>query len=313
MSDDLTPGNLTTLVLDKITELGPEKAREFFDVSAATIRAWRAGINAPSIDAAQRAWDASRICQTPELWEGNHKARVQILLPIYRYIHPLTHITLLINIKKYGSEHVNILPRFRTLIEEARNDLAAKFRASDSEWALFIDDDMILPVGSAAALHKHGWSVPQTKGSRLALERIMSAPKEHLILGGLYRDRRNGVKAQCAKAFGSAAENTRLIGALEGKNQSDGIEDAGGWCATGFLRIHRSVFDRMEAAAREPNSPLADILPPPDRPNEPIGFFGRNAKHRGEDVSFGRRAESIGIRSMVDVGCVLGHGGDKIW
>lgn len=311
MTDDPTPRNLAQLVLDKIAELGDVKAREYFDVSAGTISAWKNGKTMPSLEAAQRCWDDSPICQTPEIWGNSGNVPIQVLLPIYRDPAGMAHVTLTANYRKYGSDKVNIIPKFRTLIDEARNDLAHKFLMSKSEWAIFCDDDMTLPMGSAAMVRKHGWNISDRLGNRVAFERIMSHPKEYRIIGGLYRDRRGGTRAQCERAFRTPQENARLIGIIEGRVQDDGLEE-NGWVATGFVRVHRSAFEEMAAEAK-PGGKLADIAPPPGRENEPLGFFGRTSTWRGEDIAFGRRAGLCGIKTFTDVGCVLGHRGDKIY
>lgn len=309
---DLTPSNLRDLVLHKIRELGDIPAQAYFGVSAGTISAWKNGKTAPSLSAAQRAWDDSLACQCPELWHGGDRVHVQVLLPIYREVAPMTHVTLLANYKKYGFDKINAIPKFRTLIDEARNDLAAKFLASKSEWAIYCDDDMVLPIGNASAVRQHGWNVPEKKGNRVAFERLMSWGPEYRIIGALYRDRRLGNRAQCERAFRSPQENARLIAIMDGTNVvDDGLEE-NGWVATGMVRVHRSVFEEMTAAAK-PGGPLADIAPPPERSTESLGFFGRTSRWRGEDIAFGRRAELIGIKSYTDVGLVCGHRGERIY
>jgi hypothetical protein len=174
-----------------------------------------------------------------------------------------------------------------------------------------IDSDMIPPCGSSAMLRKQGFNLPDVKGNRNALERIMSHPADKKIVGALYRDRRGLNKAQCEKGFSSATENQRLLDLFAGKGNSDGLEEQG-WIGGGMLRIHRSVFIAMKEAAK-PGGPLADIAPGKGRENDPYGFFGRTSQWRGEDVAFGRRAQMIGIKSWLDTGILCGHRGGKIF
>lgn len=309
---DNTPRELVRLVLDKIQELGDVKAREYFEVSAGTISAWKSLKTFPSIVAAQKCWDENPVCRAPEIWGKAGETPITMLLPIYGDMSGLNHVTLFANYRKYGIDKITIIPRFRTLIEEARNDLVKTFLATKAEWCVFCDDDMVLPTGNAAFLRKNGWNVPERLGNRVALERLMSHPKEYRIVGGLYRDRRGGTKAQCERAFRSPTENARLLDIMSGKNaKDDGLEE-NGWVATGFLRVHRSVFEEMAEAAK-PGGPLADIAAPPEHGDRPLGYFGRTSKFRGEDVAFGRRAEMIGIKSYCDVGLYCGHKGDAIF
>lgn len=309
---DSTPSNLVRLVLDKIAELGDKQAQEYFEVSAGTISAWKTLKTFPSLVAAQKVWDESPICQSPDLWGNAANTPLQIMLPIYREVSGMNHVTLFANYRKYGIEKINIIPRFRTLIDEARNDLAKRFLLSKSEWAVFCDSDMVLPTGNTQFLHKNGWAVPERLGNRVALERIMSWPKEHRIVGALYRDRKSGTKAQCEGGFKSTESNQRLIDILIGKNQKDdGLEETG-WVGTGFMRIHRSVFEEMTAEAK-PGGKLADIAPFYGRENEAPGYFGRTSQWRGEDVAFCRRAGLLNIRCYVDVGLAAGHEGLRIY
>lgn len=308
---DLTPRDLKQLTLDRIIQLGPE-APAHFGVSESTIANWIKGRAEPSLAAAQIAWNDSLACQTPEIWGQNGNVPLQVLLPIYRDPSGMNHVTLTANYRKYGSEKINIIPKFRTLIDEARNDLAQRFLASKSEWALFCDDDMVLPIGNAAALRKHGWNVPDRLGNRVAFERIMSHPKEMLIVGGLYRDRKTGTRAQTERAFRSPQENVRLLDIMLGKNTTDDGLEENGWVATGFVRVHRTALEIMASEAKA-GGKLADIAPPKGREGEPIGFFGRTSAWRGEDIAFGRRAGLCGIKVYTDVGCVLGHRGDFIF
>ncbi len=309
--DDNTPRDLAGLVLERIHALGDEKAAEYFGVSPGTILNWRSRKINPSLAAAQKVWDSTLLCHAPEVWGKAENAHLQILLPIYGEVDAMNHITLFRNYRLYGVDKINIIPRLRTLVEEARNDLVQKFLATKSEWCLMIDSDMVLPCGSGSMLRGQGWNCPEPKGSRVAIERIMSHPKEYRIVGGLYRDRRTGVKAQCERAFRSPQENARLIGILDGKVQDDGLEE-NGWVATGFIRFHRSVFEEMAAEAK-PGGILADIAPPVGREADPIGFFGRTSKWRGEDIAACRRAGLLGIKTYCDVGTICGHRGDKIY
>lgn len=301
---------LTKLVLDKIAILGEEESRAYFEVSAGTISAWRNGKNPPSLAAAQRVFDETLKYQAPEAMTGERN-RVELLLPAYENIEPLREFTMLRCCKLYGIEKIGFIPKIRTLIDEARNDLVERFLLTGSEWAVFIDSDVILPCGSNAILRKQGFNIPDVKGNRNAIERIMSHPADKLIVGGLYRDRRGMNKAQCEKGFSSQKDNERLLGIFDGKSSDDGLEEMG-WVGGGMTRWHRSVFLRMKEAA-QPGGLLADIAPPKGREGEPYGYFGRTAQWRGEDVAGCRRAGIMGVKTYLDCGLTLGHRGGKIY
>lgn len=311
---DTTPRELIRLVLDRIQELGDKRAAEYFEVSLGTIKAWRNLTTFPSIVAAQKVWDENPVCQTPEIWGKAGNVPLVMGLPIYGDMSAMNHITLFANYRKYGIDKITIIPRLRTLIDEARNDLAAKFMATPktAEWFVMSDDDSVLPTGNTQFLRKNGFNIPDRLGSRVALERLMSHPKEYRIVGALYRDRKGGSRAQCEKAFRTPQDNTRLLDIMTGKNSSDDGLEENGWTGTGFIRIHRSVLEEMAEASKN-GGPLADIAPPPEHGDRPLGFFGRSSRFRGEDIAFCRRAGLIGIKTYTDVGLYVGHKGEAIY
>jgi hypothetical protein len=312
--------DLNKLVLDKIAAIGDEAAQKYFDVSAGTVSAWKLGRTAPKLAAAQKVMDelpppvtAPAISAPEEVWEEpvNKTGTVTLLMPMMEGIGAVSFTTLVRACKDYGMDRVSIIPKWRTLIVEARNDLADSFLKTSAEWCIFIDADMVFPCGSGPLLHKLGLSLPEPKASRNFIARLMSHPADKLIVGALYKDRRGGVRAQCEAGFRSTDDNTRLLSLFtsEPTIYSDGLEEAG-WFGFASVRIHRSVFERMKEAAKE-GGPLAEIAPA--REGEAYGFFETSRAIRGEDVSYCRRAAKIGIQSWLDTGTLLGHCGSKIY
>lgn len=312
MPADLTPRDLFSLVTDKITALGDSAAQEYFGVSHGTIVAWRKGKTPPSLAAAQKCWDDSPVCQTPEVWGvAANKAEIMVLLPIYEQVEPLFMVTLHRSIKNYGIEKVSIIPRLKTLIDESRNYLVDRFLLTNAEWCIFADADGVLPCGNGNMLRKEGYDVVEPKASYNALTRIMSHPKEYTIVGALYKDRRHGIKVQCETAFRSESENKRLLGFFDGTTRSEGLEETG-WVGHQLVRWHRSVFMDMKAAAVK-GGVLEDMMPPPGREGEPLGYFGRTSRWRGEDVAACRRAAMAGHRTYIDTGLCVGHCGRAVY
>lgn len=308
---DPTPHDLTALVLDKITALGDGPAAVYFGVSPATISAWKSRKNLPSLAAAQKAWDDCRACMSPELW-GRGNETLAMGVPIYETLEPSFFISIIGAMKRYGMDKIILIPRTRTLIDEARNDIVARFLETKAEYLLFTDVDMIIPNGNGQLMRKLGLTTPEPKASINAIDRIMSHPKEHGIIGGLYIDRRGGNKIQCEHGWRSPADNNRLLGLFTGATKEEGLEETG-WVGMGFVRIARWVFEKMRDEAKKPGSPLADILPPPGRENEPLGYFGRTSKWRGEDIAFCRRAQLCGIKTYVDKSILCGHIGRRVF
>lgn len=317
--------DLHKLVLDKIASIGDDESQKYFEVSAATISAWKLGRTVPKLAAAQKvvnelpahapATAVAAPVAAEEVWEEPVKVggAVTLLMPMMHGLPPETFTTLVRACKLYGMDKISIIPRWRTLIVEARNDLAHKFLATKNEWCIFIDADGVFPCGSGALLKKIHLDLPEPKASRNVISQLMSHPADKLIVGALYKDRAEGIRAQCEIGFRSAEGNARLMGLFNSslKNGEDGLE-ACPWVGFGAVRVHRSVFEKMIDAAKL-GGPLADIAPPVGREGEPYGFFDTTRQARGEDVKFCRRAGQLGISVWLDRGCLLGHFGTKIY
>jgi hypothetical protein len=314
-----TPHDLTKLVIDRITALGKD-APAYFGVPAGLISQWKSGKKPVSLAAAEKVYaemlaDVAKavmpqIVAEPEPVNGD--GRVHLLMPMMDGLAPETFTTLLRACKLYGMERISVIPKWRTLVIEARNDLAQKFLATGAEWAIFVDSDGVFPCGSGGLLRKIGLSLPEPKASRNFIERLMSHPADKLIVGALYKDRRGGTRAQCELGFKSPQENERLLKMFDPAVKStDGLEPCG-WVGFSAVRVHRSVFLKMIEAAK-PGGPLADIAPPAGRENDAYGFFDTTRQARGEDVKFCRRAAQVGVSVFLDTGCILGHIGSKIY
>lgn len=316
--------DLRKLVIDKIAILGDVPSQDYFGVSAATISAWKLARTDPKLAAAQKVLDdmpnepapsgpvaAIATLAAEETWEEVAQpvdnGAFTLLMPMYHSVEPLTFITLVRCMKLYGMGKISVIPMCRTLIDEARNTLVQKFLKTNNEYCVFIDSDMVLPCGDHNILRKMELELPSEKGSRNALVRIMSHPKEARIVGAVYKNRRGSGKPALEIAYRGGAEETRIRGLFDGTTKSDGLEESA-WVGFGMVRIHRSVFSDMEAAAKH-GGPLSEIAPPAGREGDGFGYFGRSAQWRGEDIAFCRRAQKIGIKTYVDTGLLLGHQG----
>lgn len=225
-----------------------------------------------------------------------------MLLPVYRYFNPDTHFTLFANYAKYGPEKIGMEVVKRTVIHEARNILVHKFMKTDAEWAIMCDDDMILPCGNAAIFNGNfRANVPTQNASFNSISRIMSHGKDKQIIGGLYFGRHEFGQAQCSLGFDGGWENENIK--LRNRSYTGVLPVR--WVATGFLRIHRSVFETLRKeidGGRFPEcKPVNDAMW--------HGYFSPIKVGIGEDVSFCLRAKECGITSYVDTDLILLHDG----
>ena len=297
--------DIAGLVLAKIETLGLSASADYFGVSIPTISAWRAQKNLPNLAAGQKILDEYFTQKPPELWDINGK-KVLVLLPVYREFSGITHVTLFRNYAVYGPDKVGLIPKFRTLIVEARNMLASMALSTDCEFVIYCDSDQALPCGNGAMLRSMGVNLPEPNASYNAISRIMSHPPDKKIVGGLYFGRNDTHRAQVSSAFDSPTEDARYHKIL--KDGGDYPLEEVRWVATGFMRIHRSVFETMIAES--------DKLFPMIKPaaaGRHWGFFTPDRPDQGEDVIFCERAKLCGIQSYLDPALLIGHVGEKVY
>ena len=294
--------DLRKIVLDLIEFLGTAAAAEKFQVSPNTIKNWRNG-SVPSLEATQIAlneWYGEAGSQKAAYeWEGRN---VCFLMPCYKELTTATHDTLFRNYAKYGANKIARLQENNTLIEDARNMLGHRFMTeTKAEWAIMIDDDMVLPWGDAEGYNNmYGMGLPAPFAGMHFIDRILSHQKQ--LVGALYFGRHPKGKAQYAEAFESDEEDKnahRLV--------RPGLKPTR-WVATGALAIHRSVFQAIMDNAPEK---FPDIIP--KRPDHPWAFFKRMGPLIGEDISMCARALSVGVQPYVDTALICGHVGPTVY
>lgn len=291
--------DLKRLVLDKIEQVGVVEAKRFFGVSLGTISNWKSGKTSPSVDAVQMVIGSLVADDTFTSWEGK---KVHVMLPVYRQFCADTHYTLFANYAKYGPDKIGLSIEKRTIIHEARNILTHKGLKTDAEWFIMVDDDMILPCGSAGIMNgNYRANLPEPSASLLAFSRLMSHPKDARIIGGLYFGRHELGKAQCHIGFQHEHENDNLR-----KHQKYTQLMPMGWVGTGLIRIHRSVFDDLKKEIDNGRWPECK----PIREDLWYGYWNPIQVGVGEDVSFGRRCAEIGIVSYLDPVLECLHIGD---
>ncbi len=232
------------------------------------------------------------------MWEGR---KVALLLPCYRGVLNIkTHMTMFACYKDYGPTKIAIPePVEGTVIHEARNILIHRaLQMPEVETFIMIDDDMVLPVGHEGYFNgtlKAG--VSTESASFNAISRLMSHGKDREIVGALYFGRHEFGRAQCEWGFKDKNLSQKLRqGGFKGLQPMP-------WVATGVIKFERSVFDKMRKA-------IDDGIFPELKPKEGQGWYGYFTPVSvgiGEDVSFGLRAEKIGVQSYLDASLVCLH------
>lgn len=189
------------------------------------------------------------------------------------------------------------------VIENARNKLACRFLETDCQWSLWLDDDIIPPIGREEWF-RYMAGPPKDYPSEQAAEHVVHRLMSHgkTMVGGLYFGRqKTGVpmfyEGLAVKEVHMQARNP---------NNRDLLETD--WVATGCLLVHRSVYeDIME------KFPERRMLDPTQARNCGEFDFFRMEKGAGEDVSFCKLAQAAGHKTFVDLGVRAAHVGYCAW
>lgn len=248
------------------------------------------------------------------------KKNLMLLLPQYKSTNPATLFSLL---GLWDPTQMRCSMRHGdAMISHTRNRLAQDFLASDCEWALFVDDDMVLPIGNA------GWfngvtnlNLPKEQAGQHTIKRLLASGKK--IVGGLYFGRQPKGKPMFFEGVNRPDVADRLR-----KTRPTTVQPTE-WVGTGCLLVHRTVFTDIQRthpwiAPKNPSLPWEFFSPAPDamiratsgEAVDPAVLKAELAKYRpgvGEDVMFCRRAFASGHQPHVDLGLVCGHVGGSVY
>jgi len=221
-----------------------------------------------------------------------------------------------------------------SLICRARDKLAASFLASDCEWQLQLDNDIIFPYGMGGELasfysnwmnedtfnlfmnegvFKHALSINAI--DEILRSGIMDGKK---IVGGFYFWR--GGEKNFNQA-GSIVEHELTKGghSLEFKLRQDNYLESDK-ISTGFLLTHRSVYEKIAKKFPELEYEVPGNVPGktthayymPNITEEEAG--GEKFKfYRSEDYAFAWRAKQAGFEPCLNLNILLGHIGTTIY
>jgi hypothetical protein len=202
--------------------------------------------------------------------------------PVWRYTVALAETCVLLN-------HLGISFDYKMVIGQsnlprARNVLVARFLASGATDLMFIDDDM-------------GWN-------QADVMRLLASDQP--LLAGVYRrkiEQADNVAGWACQFLPAGAQGFNI-------DAAGNIEVAR--VATGFMRLHRQVFEEMIAARPDwkGNGGGLEELSAPERQFY-YRFFVYDDEDRTEDYVFCDRWRALGGRVFVDPGLQLTHVGEK--
>jgi hypothetical protein len=225
--------------------------------------------------------------QRPE-WEGRD---LFVAFPCYKTTNPVTAWCLLALALDLGQDKVRFdMELGDAMIYHARNRLAEKFLATEANWMLMIDDDIIPPVGRPGftrSVCRLPATVQEQVLQRHVVHRLMGHKKT--LVGGAYfgRQQAGQLMASCLEYSSAAKAATDMVVPCD-------------WVGTGCLLIHRSVFDAIKQK-------FPDLAP--SQPGQPFDYFRPIGQGIGEDISFCSRARQSGHMPHIDLGLQCYHVG----
>lgn len=267
-----------------------------------------------------------------------YKKKVLIICPWQKHTSPLTSfcVTQLAD-KRRTSMALNFGDAF---VAHSRNSCADAFLKSSLEWALWIDDDMIVPFGNAKWYRAYtGWeNYPDPFAGFNTIDRLLASGKT--LVGGVYF----GKHPTGHPVFneGPRAEEAAYVR----RGPHDEVKPTR-WVGTGCLLTHRSVFEGIEKKfpllargadgkggnwfTSSEHSAMDGIRRVRDtlsngpmtgqkclQAYEMLEGLNTEAKNKsslgmGEDVQFCIRANEAGHQPHVDLGLVCGHIGSTVF
>lgn len=244
-------------------------------------------------------------------WDGK---KVTLCLPWYKQTNPMTAIALIAVARKYG-EKIGVRWSFGdAIIENARNNIADQFLTTESEYSLWVDDDMIFSFGHANIIREQCHVPASYPEELLAIESVDRLYRSRkTVIGGVYFQRNeNGVptlQPQAEHVYEMCRNpETRQIVEVD-------------WIATGFMMVHRSVFEDIrkkfpelapgikEHTIADPNTGEVRVM---RHEYKHWGYFNK-MDGCGEDLSFCYRARRAGHKVYADLAVRPLHVGYNCW
>jgi hypothetical protein len=221
---------------------------------------------------------------------------VMILRPILREVHSLAHHATLALFDK--NTYAYDAQQGDAMVYHSRNMLADRFMKSGFEWALWWDDDVVPPIGNEAWSRAAIQSMPKEYPAPYLQINPIQRLKAHnqAIIGGLYFARKAPWTAICHRTSNNVNSFRNVP-----RQEIMPVD----WVGTGFLLVHRSVFEGIQAK-------FPELAPKENAVNEyeKVWNYFQPSHQQAEDVSFCARAKAAGFQPYVDLSVVCFHVGD---
>jgi hypothetical protein len=189
-----------------------------------------------------------------------------------------------------------------TVIERARNNLAARFLRGKAEWSFWLDADVFMPFGNAELFLKYtgAQKLPREYAEHNTIKRLMRHNQP--LVGGVYGARsKGGPLITQPEMHPRNVNDTRMGEAIRAGKSAGGLQPVA-WLAAGLMLVHRIVFEK-----------IMETEPVKLMNGEDYPFFDRFGDWRGEDQAFCVRARKANFTPYLDTEIRAGHIGLTIF
>ena len=279
---------------------GTAEIASALQVKPETVEAWKVGATQPTVKQLNALLDddPSPFHAVQPLYEPLPEGkRLAILMATARAPHPKTVECIL---KMFENTKMVFKQHSFNSVYHTRDWLAHWFLTRTTcEWAMWIDDDEILPCGDAE------WFKAQTENPNYpaafaganTIGQLVSRKKT--LIGACYFGRRNGLPAQFAGA--SALRGTLANG------PTNEVREAA-WVGCGSQLVHRSVYE--DIIKTQPEIRIED-----ETTAQRFGFrhyfYDPIEEGWNDDPSFCDRAARAGHKTYVDMSVMPAHCGER--
>lgn len=258
--------------------------------------------------------------------------KVLLILPSYKSVSPMTAVCIA---RLADSRRAALMTNWDdAFVAHTRNNCAREFLKSDFTWALWVDDDTVIPCGNASWFKAHcSWpKFPDKFAGLNAIDRLLSHQKT--FVGGLYFGRRPGAGPVFAEGMSIKSE------ADYARTGPHDLVKPTNWIGFGCCLTHRSVFEdivkrysalngqwftssehRLVDDVSKTLQMLGDGPMTGEKAMKAYEMLDAAKRHVdkvsslgvGEDVIFCRRAREAGHQVYVDMGLIVGHVGHAVY
>jgi hypothetical protein len=304
--------NVTEVFLRRVQSLGVERTAFVTKRPVTTVQRWIEKKTSPTLSdlqafldqPEQEEWRVNRACLHLDaekgvgaLWSEKPKLPVAVMICSNRNVSKPVMMSMLATVK---NDDVQVFYSDQPILIHSRNELAKRLLDSANQYGLFWDDDIFPPFGNPHMFRTITQSqrITERQASFNSLHRLLSHRKD--IVGAVYASRKKNGPLTIQPDLAPKNLQDREISDKIRKGQAGNELIEVDWLATGYVLIHRRVFETI----------LSQGLATWDRD---FPTFFNPVNNEGEDFAFCLRARKAGFKHFIDPALEVGHIGRQVF